>query len=807
MLKVDIGCGESKPPGYIGVDIYSGPGVDIVADISKVFPFHTSTVDVLRAHDVIEHLPDRINTMNEIWRVCKPGARVDLRVPSSDGRGAFQDPTHISFWNANSFFYYSVDFPPYYHLCQRYGFRGAFKILRLQERDSGGGVIHVDVELEVIKPVPGGGMTPAEPQAIARPATPALVITPAEWVGIALSAGLETTLPLLTKLQQHVDGQQLGQYFQDSTAETQNSLRQLRIILARYLLTRTPDQLQQDYAQALGTLHHQLVHSPLTLLPRSDEDQSIASAALAALKDENQAEWLQQHLLVAMLYFPAHQLPPITEIPEYRLRQHLSYVFATPPLFCELGESDRYYHHLHFWIDYLHQKILSQPSHPFWQNAATSFNLTTSFLQIYFNEANLRELCQKRAEILEFSLRQLGHTLDYEFPQRPESRRKIRLGILAAHFLPTAETAALLPVYEHLNRNFEVILYTLNPAQHPLVDYCRSCANDLRHLTGDLKTQVDTIRADDLDLIWIGTNITGHANPICLLSAHRLARIQLTSVASVITTGLRHMDYYVSGTLTDAEDHAQQHYSEQLLRLPGTAQCFSYPLPVPSSSLQVDRARLGIAPEKTVFVSAANFFKLTPELLHTWARIIAAVPNALLLLFPFGPNWSSQYPKSLFAHQVMEIFAQHGLSKAHVVICDPQPAPDREGLKAFLKLGDVYLDSYPFAGTTSLVDPLELGLPAIARRGRCFRSAMGAAILESLALPELVGRSEEEYVQGAIALGSDAKLRQEMGDRVRQAMQSNPTFLDSPRYSAQVGDLLQGLFEDYQKRTPSVAAG
>ena len=32
---------------------------------------------------------------------------VIIEVPSTDGRGAFQDPTHVSFWNSNSFWYYT----------------------------------------------------------------------------------------------------------------------------------------------------------------------------------------------------------------------------------------------------------------------------------------------------------------------------------------------------------------------------------------------------------------------------------------------------------------------------------------------------------------------------------------------------------------------------------------------------------------------------------------------------------------------------------------------------------------------------
>ncbi len=151
MLRVDLGCGPHKPDGFIGVDIFPGETVDIVADLNQGFPFEDHSVDELRAHDFIEHLPDRLKTMNEIWRVCKPGAIVDLFVPSSDGRGAFQDPTHVSFWNINSFLYYSIDSPQYLELCHRYGFRGAFKIISLDNQEYQDQVIHVKAILKAIK--------------------------------------------------------------------------------------------------------------------------------------------------------------------------------------------------------------------------------------------------------------------------------------------------------------------------------------------------------------------------------------------------------------------------------------------------------------------------------------------------------------------------------------------------------------------------------------------------------------------------------------------------------------------------------
>lgn len=183
MLRVDIGCGDTKPEHFIGVDICPGPGVDIVADISKVLPFDDSSVDELRAHDVIEHLPDRINTMNEIWRVCKPGARVDIYVPSTDGRGAFQDPTHISFWNINSFKYFCLEFPVYLRLCRKYGFQGAFQVVTLEHEESPDQVVHVKAVLEVVKPFSDEILMAALPTPVQQPVAQALsfpVIPPVE---------------------------------------------------------------------------------------------------------------------------------------------------------------------------------------------------------------------------------------------------------------------------------------------------------------------------------------------------------------------------------------------------------------------------------------------------------------------------------------------------------------------------------------------------------------------------------------------------------------------------------------------------
>ncbi|QEI42420.1 8-demethyl-8-(2-methoxy-alpha-L-rhamnosyl)-tetracenomycin-C 3'-O-methyltransferase [Dolichospermum sp. UHCC 0315A] len=152
LICIDLGCGTHKAEGFIGVDLVAADGVDVIANLNGHFPFPDNSVDFIKAHDIIGHLPDRIHTMNEIWRILKPDGIVDISVPSTDGRGAFQDPTHVSFWNINSFMYYCQEFPPYLALCQsHYGFKGEFSIVSIDEKNSGNQVIQVHAVLKAIK--------------------------------------------------------------------------------------------------------------------------------------------------------------------------------------------------------------------------------------------------------------------------------------------------------------------------------------------------------------------------------------------------------------------------------------------------------------------------------------------------------------------------------------------------------------------------------------------------------------------------------------------------------------------------------
>jgi len=104
LLLVDLGGGINPRQGYLVIDREDG---HINCDLNQGIPLPDNSVGVLNASHVIEHLKDPIKTMSEIHRVLAHGGWAFIEVPSTDGRGAFQDPTHVSYWNQNSFLYYT----------------------------------------------------------------------------------------------------------------------------------------------------------------------------------------------------------------------------------------------------------------------------------------------------------------------------------------------------------------------------------------------------------------------------------------------------------------------------------------------------------------------------------------------------------------------------------------------------------------------------------------------------------------------------------------------------------------------------
>jgi ubiquinone/menaquinone biosynthesis C-methylase UbiE len=95
-MKINIGAGDVKLEGYVTLDYDKATDPDHVLDVEvDKFPFEDDTVETVVAHHILEHLGDGyFHCLQELYRVCKHGAIIDIRVPHHRHESFAADPTH-----------------------------------------------------------------------------------------------------------------------------------------------------------------------------------------------------------------------------------------------------------------------------------------------------------------------------------------------------------------------------------------------------------------------------------------------------------------------------------------------------------------------------------------------------------------------------------------------------------------------------------------------------------------------------------------------------------------------------------------
>ncbi|MEG4271228.1 MULTISPECIES: glycosyltransferase [unclassified Microcoleus] len=466
--------------------------------------------------------------------------------------------------------------------------------------------------------------------------------------------------------------------------------------------------------------------------------------------------------------------------------------------FKQKSEIEIYSEYFEQLINYVAANIASFPDSEVWRYLADFIAKNVSFPALYLSEENLLNVLTHRADILEFYLKNIRSQIEWNFPQREPERNKIRVGFLLDKISDESETRAAIPSFEYLDRSkFEIIVYYFQVQDERLGKYCENCADKLVQLSEDLSNQVREIRSHDLDILLICTNTADTSQPSALLCLHRLARVQIATGASTpATTGSRNIDYFIAGDLTLPAGAAAE-YREKLISLEGSGVCLSYTVASAPGTVEPTRRSWGATDESVVFMSGAQALTIIPELRESWAKIIAAVPNSILVLYPFRSG-NENYPTVPFYKQMRSLFAEYGIDKKRLVVI--KALPSRADCIKCLELADIYLDSYPYSSGCSLAEPLLVGLPVVARKGQRTRSRQSAAAIEELLLPELVADSENSYLELNTALGTNPELRRHYRDRIQQKMAANPKYLDSRACSTQLGTLFERLFRESRKK-------
>jgi predicted O-linked N-acetylglucosamine transferase (SPINDLY family) len=292
------------------------------------------------------------------------------------------------------------------------------------------------------------------------------------------------------------------------------------------------------------------------------------------------------------------------------------------------------------------------------------------------------------------------------------------------------------------------------------------------------RTQVAALELDILLYLDVGMDSFSY-----FLAFSRLARAQCVTGGHPVTTGISHIDYFLSSDLAEPE-LANSHYSEKLVRLPLGFFYFERPtLPIAYKT----RLELGLPHEGRVYLCPMTLQKLHPDFDEAMARILKLDPEGHIVLFADRSNgsWSSLLGQRLDQTIPADV--------RHRVVFLPW-VNDPLDFISMNAQADVVLDPFHFGIGSTAIMTSSVGTPFITKSGEFMRGRVGLFYAKIMDVMECVAQDVEDYAQKAVAIASDRVLRESIRIKIlknngalfdnRQAIDEGLEFFRSIAYAA-----------------------
>lgn len=368
-----------------------------------------------------------------------------------------------------------------------------------------------------------------------------------------------------------------------------------------------------------------------------------------------------------------------------------------------------------------------------------------------------------------------------EFPvahQIPLSGR-IRIAYLSANFHNHAVARQLAGVFEHHDRSrFDVVAFSLGAddggAMRRRLTAAFSEFIDAR--TWDDDRIAGEIRRRNIDILVDLMGFTENGRPG--VAARRPAPVQVSFTGYPGTTGSGAADYLIADEIVIPPGR-EGYYAERILRLPN---CY---LPQDDARVIADgsfaREAAGLPGDGVVFCCFNHAYKIGPEIFGVWMRLLRNVPGSVLWLNSINPQARSN---------LLEAVRQHDIAPESIVFAGFVPA-DSDHL-ARLRLASLFLDTPGYNAHATASDALWAGVPVVTITGDRFCGRVGASLLHSLGMDELITSDLSEYEQLALALARDPERLCAIRQKLAKNIRTYPLF-DTARFTRDLEQLYERI--------------
>ena len=381
-----------------------------------------------------------------------------------------------------------------------------------------------------------------------------------------------------------------------------------------------------------------------------------------------------------------------------------------------------------------------------------------------------------------------------EFCNPPLRGRPLKIGYVSGDFRQHSVSYFIEKLFSGHNRErCEVFAYSTHLKADDVTRRLQGMADHWTLLFGMTDTAAaERIRKDGIDVL---IDLSGHtAFNRLKIFALRSAPVQAHYLGFFASTGLAEMDYWIGDEVLIPEKDAG-YYSEKIWRLPRAWISYYAGDGAPVPAWQSD-------PSGDIWFGSFNsLYKITPESIRLWARVLKNCPQGRLLLK------TAQFADPATRERLLKEFAAEGIFSDRIFLVG-NVSGWREHMALYDRL-DVALDPVGgVCGGTTTCDALWMGVPVITLAGACMARRMSASMLTSMGRTEWIAQSADEYVEKALSLAGNVTARRDARFSQRERMERSP-LCDTQGLVYALEDAYKKMFTAWQesrRQSPPVVA-
>jgi protein O-GlcNAc transferase len=365
----------------------------------------------------------------------------------------------------------------------------------------------------------------------------------------------------------------------------------------------------------------------------------------------------------------------------------------------------------------------------------------TNFLLGYhgFNDRELLELSAR-------TLLKVCPELNYTSPNLARKRlgeRRIKFGVVSSNMRNHSVGRVLNRFLKELDRvRFEVTLFELPGKFDGGQELARGYADRTIFVPAELSSARRIIEEAEPDILMFPDFVLDPTTD--RLAFSRLAPVQCTTWGHPGSSGRPSIDYWISCEDWEPEGN-ERFYSEKLVRL---TQPPMIATPLPRPAQLVGREELGLPPGR-IYGCPQSIYKLHPSFDEILAQVLEQDPEGHVVLIGSVQNfWLGQF-RTRFS-------AKFGSLLDRVVTLPTLETPQYMSLLAHCS---VSLDPTHFGGANTSMEAFTMGLPVVTWPGDQVRNRQTFSFYKMMDFMDLVVDSQREYVDLAIRVAMDERLR------------------------------------------------